>query len=208
MLKYLIKKGYVNVPKLLIENYPQLGLNEQELVVLLKLFEMLKNNQASISVNTLAKKTSMNTNDISGILNELFNRGIVTINLEYTKQGKTKEYFNLDECINLISSYFEKEMQDLMIMQNESSLKQITGMVEETFHRPVTPSELQMILEWCNNGENLSTIKKALAIATTNNKLNLKYVDACLIKLNQKEDEDELDESKSKLLSDFYRKIK
>ena len=43
MLKYLIQKGYVNVNKLLLENYHNFGLSELEFVVLLKLFEMLKN---------------------------------------------------------------------------------------------------------------------------------------------------------------------
>ena len=37
MLKYLIQKGYVNVNKLLLENYHNFGLSELEFVVLLKL---------------------------------------------------------------------------------------------------------------------------------------------------------------------------
>ena len=53
MLKYLIQKGYVNVNKLLLENYHNFGLSELEFVVLLKLFEMLKNNQVTISPGTI-----------------------------------------------------------------------------------------------------------------------------------------------------------
>ena len=41
MLKHLIQKGYVNVNKLLLENYHHFGLNELEFVVLLKLFEII-----------------------------------------------------------------------------------------------------------------------------------------------------------------------
>ena len=96
MLKYLIQKGYVNVSKMLLENYPALGLSEQELIIILKLFEMLKNNQVMISVNALSKKTSMSFNECSNVLNGLFNRGLISINLEYNKQGKAKESFNLD----------------------------------------------------------------------------------------------------------------
>ena len=59
MLKHLIQKGYVNVNKLLLENYHHFGLSEAEFVVLLKLFEMLKNNQVTISVTQLSKKMSM-----------------------------------------------------------------------------------------------------------------------------------------------------
>ena len=109
MLKFLIQKGYVNVNKLLLENYHNFGLNEQEVVVLLKLFEMLKNNQVTISASGLANKTSMSLNDCSNVLNGLFNRGLVTLDLETTKQGKTKESFNLNECMNYIQNYFINE---------------------------------------------------------------------------------------------------
>jgi DNA replication protein DnaD len=69
---------------------------------------MLKNNQVTISVAALAKKTSLSLNECSNVLNGLFNRGLVTIDLENTKQGKTKESFNLNECIKFIEGYFSR----------------------------------------------------------------------------------------------------
>ena len=72
----------VNVNKLLLENYNNFGLNELEFVILLKLFEMLKNNQVTISVSQLSKKTSLSVHECSNVLNSLFNRGLLTIDLE------------------------------------------------------------------------------------------------------------------------------
>jgi DNA replication protein len=209
MLKYLIQKGYVNVNKLLLENYPSFGLNELELVVLLKLFEMLKNNQVTISVSALAKKTSLSSNECSNVLNGLFNRGLVTIDLENTKQGKTKESFNLDECIKFIEGYFYNEMKSKGIAENEESLGQITNLIEQTFKRGLTPLELQIIVEWGQNGETIQDIQKALAMAVGAGKTNLKYVDSCLVAIKNKATDDVvLDESKTKILNDFYRNIK
>ena len=209
MLKFMIQKGYVNVNKLLLENYANFGLNELELVVLLKLFEMLKNNQVTISVTSLAKKTSMTPSECSNVLNGLFNRGLVTIDLENTKQGKTKESFNLDECIKFIEGYFENEIKSKMISENEDNLSEITNLVEQTFKRSLTPLELQIIVEWGQSGETLQNIQKALAMAVSSGKSSLKYVDTCLAAIkNKEEDSVVLDEEKSKLLNDFYRKIK
>ena len=209
MFKYLIQKGYVNVNKLLLENYHNFGLNELEFVILLKLFEMLKNNQVTISVATLAKKTSLTVSECSNVLNGLFDRGLVSIDLECTKQGKTKEAFNLDECIRYIESYFINEMKMKEANENENEIKKIVSLVEETFRRPLTPIELQVVVDWSSNGESLVDIQKALALAVSSNKLNLKYVDSCLAAIKQKgNDEVLLDEGKSKLLNDFYRKIK
>jgi len=209
MLKYLIQKGYVNVNKLLLENYNNFGLNELEFVILLKLFEMLKNNQVTISVSQLSKKTSLSVHECSNVLNSLFNRGLVNIDLETTKQGKTKESFNLDECIKYFEDYFINEMKTKELMDNEQNLKQITNLVEQTFQRGLTPLELQIIVEWSQNGETLSNIQKALGMAISANKLSLKYVDSCLVAVKNKETSNVvIDEEKSKLLSDFYRNIK
>lgn len=209
MLKYLIQKGYVNVNKLLLENYHNFGLNEQEVVVLLKLFEMLKNNQVTISVAALAKRTSMNLNECSNILNGLFNRGLVTLDLETTKQGKTKESFNLNECMKYIENYFINEMKSSEVKDNETEIKQIINLLEETLKRPLTPLELQYCVEWQTRGEELSSIQKALALATSASKLNIKYIDSCLAAIKNKGNEETvLGEAQSKILNDFYRKIK
>lgn len=208
MLKFLIQKGYVNVNKLLLENYHNFGLNEQEVVILLKLFEMLKNNQVTISVSSLAKKTSMSLNECSNVLNGLFNRGLVNLDLEMTKQGKTKESFNLDECMNYIQNYFINEMKATEVKDNETEIKQIIDILEETLKRPLTPLELQYAVEWNGRGEGLDSIKKALALATSASKLNIKYIDSCLAAIKNKDDDMVLGEAQSKILNDFFRKIK
>ena len=210
MLKHLIQKGYVNVNKLLLENYHHFGLNELEFVVLLKLFEMLKNNQVTISVPQLAKRTSMSLNECSNVLNGLFNRGLVTIDLETTKQGKTKESFNLDECIKFFENYFLNEIKSKEINDNQDEIKEIIDVLEDSFKRQLTPLELQVIVEWIQRGESFQNIKQALALALGANKLNIKYIDSCLAAIKSKQTEDEviLDEAQSKILNDFYRKLK
>lgn len=210
MLKHLIQKGYVNVNKLLLENYHHFGLNEMELVILLKLFDMLKNNQVTISVAALAKRTSMSLNECSNVLNGLFNRGLVTLDLETNKQGKTKESFNLDECIKFIEGYFLNEIRTKDINDNQDQIKQIIDLVEESFKRQLTPLELQVIVDWSQKGETYQSIKKALALAINAGKLNIKYVDSCLVAIKSKEETSEvvLNEAQSKILNDFYRKLK
>ena len=210
MFKHLIQKGYVNVNKLLLENYHNFGLNELEFVILLKLFEMLKNNQVTISVSALAKKTSMSLNECSNVLNGLFNRGLVTLDLETTKQGKTKESFNLDECIKFIENYFYNEMKSKEITDNQDEIKLIIELMEQTLKRQITPLELQVVVEWSQKGETKEDIQKALALAVGAGKLNIKYIDSCLAAIKRKDTNEDvvLDEAQSKILNDFYRKIK
>ena len=210
MFKCLIQKGYVNVNKLFLENYNAFGLNEAEVIVLLKLFEMLKHDQVTISAYTLSKKTSMSVNECSNVLNNLLNRGLVTLNLETNKQGKTKESFNLDECIKFIENYFYNEIKSREVNENHDEIKEVIALLEESFKRQLTPLELQVVIDWNQNGESMVAIQKAVALATSAEKLNIKYIDSCLAALKKKGEENEvaLSEEQSKLLNDFYRKIK
>jgi len=174
---------------------------------LLKLFEMLKNNQVTISVSQLAKKMSLNTTDLANVLGGLFDRDIITIRLE-EKNGKTKESFNLDNFMGILENYLESDRKLAIVEENETITKQIVSLVEDTMKRPLTPLEIQIVIDWSNNGETLEHIQQALALATSANKLNLKYVDSCLSSIDKTPKEMVLDEEKSKLLEDFYRNIK
>ena len=177
---------------------------------MIKLFEMLKHNQVTISVSTLAKKTSMSLNECSNVLNGLLNRGLVTLDLETTKQGKTKESFNLNECIKFIETHFINEMKINEVDDNQDAIKQIITLMEETYKRPLTPLELQIVVDWSQKGESYQNIKQAVALALGANKLNIKYIDSCLVAIKDKnqQSEDVLDEAQSKILNDFYRKIR
>ena len=152
----------------------------------------------------------MSVNECSNVLNGLFNRGLVSLDLETTKQGKTKESFNLDECIKYIENFFYNEMKNKEINDNQDEIKQIIEMLEDTFKRQLTPLELQVVVEWSQSGETVDSVKKAVALAVGAKILNIKYIDSCLraIKSKQSEDEVVLSDEQSKILNDFYRKLK
>ena len=100
-------------------------------------------------------------------------------------------------------------MKSKMLEDNSDNLNEITSLVEQTFKRSLTPLELQIIVEWGQSGETPQNIQKALAMAISSGKTSLKYVDTCLVAIKNKENETVvLDEEKSKLLNDFYRKIR
>ena len=207
MLKHLIQNGYVNVQKMLLNNYTRLNLNETEVVIVLKLFEMLKNNQISITVSQLAKKTAMSHEDLSNVLSSLYDKNLLSISVIYTNQGKSKETFNLDNLINEMELLMKSDMDDQVLSQNENTLKQAVSLVEDAYKRNLSTLELEMIREWISSGETLDKIRKALAVSVKRNKLNIKYTDRVLA--NQDDDEDvHIDEENSKLMAEFYRNIK
>lgn len=208
MLKYLIKNGYVNVNKFMLENYPKFELNEVDVVIVLKLFEMLKLNQLSISVSQLAKKTSLSNDQCANALSGLFNRGLITINLEYNKNGKAKEAFNLDEMIDYIEKFINEENKKNQLQKNENAIKKMISICEDTFSRELNATELDFVINWTNENYDIEKVKKALDIASQKNIQNIKYVDQILLRLNQVDSQVDVGEKQTQLLDDFFRNIK
>lgn len=206
MFGYMMKLGYVDMNKLILERYSKLNLTSEETLLLLSLIELYKNNNTTLSVNSLAKKVNVTTDVCSNSLNGLLNKGLVTLNIEYTKSGKAKEVFNLDDLIITLEKMFLEEIKNDKISKSENLIKEMIELIEASFNKTLTPYELEIILTWVEAGETINTIKKALDIALSKNNTNLKYLDK--IVLNSKKQDDNVDEEQSKVLDDIFRNLR
>lgn len=207
MLKYMIKKDYVNITKILLENYQKININEKELVMLLNLIEQFKVDQLNISNSTLAKKLNISVNDCNSILNSLLNKGIITLSIEYTKTGKAKEVISIDEFIILIEKTINDEIKNQTIQSSENKVKEIIDLCEKAFNKTLTPYELDIVISWVESNETIQTIKTALDISMVKKATNLRYVDKVLLATKNTNNE-KVDEDKSKVLDDLFRNIK
>lgn len=207
MLKYMIKKDYVNISKILLENYQKLELTEQEVILLLNLIELFKQDQLNISNNAIAKRMNMQPNTCNSILNELLNKGVITLSIEYTKTGKAKEVISIDELILTIEKLMNNSIKEETIQNSENKVKEIIEICEKTFNKTLTPYELDIVISWIETNETIQTIKTALDIAVTKKVTNLRYVDKIILS-NKGAVDEKVDENKSKVLDDLFRNIK
>lgn len=205
MFKHMIKKGYVDINKVLIDNYSKLNLSAIELVILLNLLESFKVNNLTLSVSVIAKKINVTTDECSNNLNNLLNKGYITLNIEYTKSGKAKEIFNIDELIKNLERILNEEVKVEKIQNSEETIKDYIEIIEKSFGKTLTPFELEIVLSWVDMKENITSIKKALDIAISKNILNLRYVDKIILSSKNTEI---INEDESKVLDDIFRNIK
>lgn len=206
MLKYMISKGYVDTNKIILDLYPKLNLSEQEVIIVINLIEMFKNNQKTLSISSLCKKTNM-TNDVcSNSLNGLLNKGYISLEIEYTKSGKAKEVFNIDDLLIAFSNKMNDEIKSERINSSEDLIKKVIDLLENSFNKALTPYELDLVLSWIDSGETINSITNALDIANSKNITNLKYIDKIL--LGNSKDKEEVNEENSKVLDDIFRNIK
>lgn len=207
MLKYMIKKGFVDINKLILDIYPKMNLTEQEVIIVLNLVELYKNNQSSLAVSTLSKKVNMTNETCSDSLSGLLNKGYITLDIEYTKSGKAKEVFHIDDLINVISKMMNDEVKTQKINESENLIKDIIDMLENSLNKALTPYELDLVLTWVDSGESIDTIRKSLDIAVSKNISNLKYIDKIILGSKNNVNE-EIDEENSKVLDDIFRNLR
>ena len=102
------------------------------------------------------------------------------------------------------------EIKSEELTNSQDEIQEVISLLEESFKRQLTPNELQMVVEWIQKGESIQNIKQALALAVGASKMNIKYIDSCLAAIKSKNASNEvvLDEAQSKILNDFYRKLK
>ncbi len=203
----MIKKDYININKILIEYYQKLELTEQEFVLILNLIEFFKSDQLNISNNNLAKKMNMQTNDCNVVLNSLLNKGLITLNIEYTKTGKAKEVICIDEFITTIEKLILNNIKEETIHNSENKVKEIIDLCEKTLNKTLSPYELDIVISWIETNETIPTIKNALDIAIQKKATTLRYVDKIILS-SKNDKEEKVDENKSKVLDDLFRNIK
>ncbi|MFI3251691.1 MAG: DnaD domain protein [bacterium] len=207
MLKYMIKKGYVDVNKLILDIYPKMNLTEQEVIVVLNLIELYKNNQSTLAVSSLSKKLNMSNDVCSNSLNGLLNKGYISLNIEYTKSGKAKEVFDIDDIVTTISKMMNEEIKTEKIHESENLIKIVIDFLEKTLNKSLSPFELDLVLSWIDDGETLDSISKAVDISVSKGINNLKYIDKVI--LGSKNNPDAVvDEESSKVLDDIFRNLK
>ncbi len=206
MLQYMIKKGYVDVNKLVLENNIKLNLLPEETLLVLNLIDLYKTNQITLSVNSLAKKNNVTSDNVSNTLNSLLNKGLVTLNIEYTKTGKAKEVFNLDELINTLEKMMLEEIKNEKISTSENFIKEVIELTEKSFNKSLTPYEIDTVLSWVESGETIEKIKKGIDIALSKKITNLRYVDKIILGSN--DDSNKVNEEQSKVLDDIFRNLK
>lgn len=206
MVKYMIEKGYVDTNKLIIDLYSKLNLTECEMVVILNLIELFKNKQKTLSISSLSKKTNMSNDVCSNSLNGLLNKGYISLEIEYTKTGKAKEVFNIDELFISISKIMSDEIKVEKVNNSEDLIKNIIELLENTLNKSLTPYELDTVLTWVDAGVCIDTVSKAVDISLSKNISNLKYIDKII--LGSKGVKEEVNEENSKVLDDIFRNLR
>lgn len=161
MIKSLANRNYLNFSKMIIDNYLVLELSEDEAIVILKIYNKIQNKN-TISICDLATELGFSKTKLNSLLQDLIKREFLKINYHKLK-GVIYEDFIIDGTYNK----FEK------LYAHEFDKKQIKDLIEKTFQKPLTSSELYMVN---NFNYTYDQVKSGLKICLDKNIYDLKYL--------------------------------
>ena len=172
-IKELIQNRDMTIPRILFQNYKNIGITDQELIILIYIL----NTSDIFNPKQISNELNIILNEVMSAMEDMSSKGITK--LELKKIGNIRnEYINLD-------GLYEK-LAFKILNKEEEKTTSIYDIFETEFGRTISPMEYEIINAWIENGTSEETIILALKEATYNGVSNLRYIDKIISEWSKK----------------------
>lgn len=181
MSKYymFLKNNLIDFEKLIIDKYSFLGLDEVEVIILVKLHKLLSTGK-KFSIDYISKNMTVSETIIRDKLVTLINNQFITLKLV-----DKSEIYSLDDTFKRLAELLEKEEVDDIKNEINEDIKKIVSLLEKEFNKMLTPLELETVYKWINDDKfSYDKIYEAVLETLKYKKNSIQYVD---VLLNKKE---------------------
>lgn len=166
----------------LLDHYNQLGINEAELVILIKLLHASETSNKQPSIESLQQGTTLGSREVTTIIQSLIQHDLLELKVEKDEEGKFTEYMNLDQFYVKLSEIMTQMNIEVETENTEVEFNVLFQQIEQAFGRPLSPFEIETLNQWLDiDKHEISVIQAALDEATSQNKLSFKYIDRILL---------------------------
>lgn len=180
MLEKLFYEGLLDYQKLLIKYYQTLNFTAEEHLILLNLFILAEKKRFNLSTTTLARQTGYKMTEAGEIINSLFEKEIINIELVRKNDGKMGEIFSLQPFFEkiefLLREEIEKDESNKEVTDQEYVIKEI----EKVFNKPLSPTHFEIVRGWFVDGYKKREILEALEITIDHKRKTVNYTDRIL----------------------------
>ncbi len=172
---------------LLIDNYKKLKLSEDEVIVLLMIDQLIRENNALITADLLSLKMNFEPKKIDDIIASLLKKRYIEF-----KTSINGTVTSLDPLNNILFNDFKLSAAEDDETKLNPSKKEMTDTIytsfEKLLNRNLSPVEVDKITAWIQYGYSEDLIINALKDALSRNKKSLREVDRVLLSWEKKED--------------------
>ncbi len=197
----LLKNSIIDFDKLIVYKYHLMGLDEIDAIILIKLNNLLKKGDESISLNRIAPTMSISIEELSTRVMNLVNNGYVTL-----LKKDNREVFSLDEAFKRLSIVISDEDNIKEVANKNNDVKYVVTILERELKKILSSIEREIVNRWIYE-YNYSTddIVDALNECLKYKNRGINYIDKILYRKNHKEEAEPL--KKSSEIQDLFQKV-
>jgi DNA replication protein len=174
---------YVSFPALFMSEYREIGLLDNEMMLILHIFTFQQLEQTMFpTISDLSNRMSLTADEIFALLQKLVKRGYIRI-VPITYEGQVSEQIDLSPVIGMLTRRLhpEPELEPEHHAHLTTIGKNLFGVFESEFGRPLTAIEYEQIIQWLDkDGYEERIILEALRESVLSGKYNFKYIDRIL----------------------------
>ena len=171
----------LNFSYLLLDFYKTLNINEQELVVILMIDHLRKQENEFITKDELLLKMNLSEKEIDQAMTSLYKKKYIEFSFDLGKPSTS---------IKPIKKILYKKFEQSIFTEEEIANKKETlqkretvfDFLEKTFGRQLTPIEISRADEWINNDVEEDIIINSIKDSALSNRLSITYIDRLIIK--------------------------
>jgi DNA replication protein len=179
-----INEGNLSIPQGLFRYYTQIGLNEEECMVLLQVNAFIEQGNPFPTPEQLSARMTLSAQTCTTLLRSLVKKGAITINEhEDIESHLYSESYSLDPLWEKLLELYGAEKEAKGTTQSDENLYTT---FEKEFGRPLSPIECESLAMWIDqDGYEPLLIKAALRESVISGKLNFRYIDRILFEWNK-----------------------
>ncbi|HEU5138910.1 MAG TPA: DnaD domain-containing protein [Bacillales bacterium] len=172
-------EGHISIPKVLFKHYTDIGLNEEECMLLLHVNAFIEEGNHFPTPEELSGKMTASSEKCSGLLRRLIHKGVLSLEQHKDKaNGVYSESYSLVPLWEKLLYYYFQTAQDKPDKQNQD----LFTMFEREFGRPLSPIEIEQMSMWMDDDDHSDDlIKMALKEAVMAGIMNFRYIDRILL---------------------------
>lgn len=183
----MLKEKPVVIQRSLFNHYADLGLNEKQFVILIKLLDKENNSGLQPPLEEVQQGTSLSIQEVSHIVNQLSLLKCIDIKIEKDEQHKYNEFISFEPLYEQLALVLNESTQENENEKLNIQFKNLFQEFEFTFGRPLTPLEVQTLNHWIDSDKHSNElIMSALNEAHSLEKLSFKYIDRILLNWKKK----------------------
>lgn len=198
----LIKDDIISFDKLIIDKYHLLGLDETDAIVLIRLNDLLRRGERSLSLETIAPTMKIKVEELGKRIVDLVTKGFITLELSSVD---AKEIFSLDETYRRLVYLLEAEDENRQDEAVNRKIKTTVTLLEKELKKTLSPLELEMVNRWYVEGNySDAEIEEAILKALKYKNRGVAFIDRALAS-SKKQAEKPLPEGEN--IQELFKKI-